>query len=89
MIPDRIREQVEFVSSYMDTMDDWVSVKKQIMFGIPSELRRNFSTRDPKTKEQWLNNFERELINYYHDLTGVKLVLRTLTERREMFGDLK
>ena len=89
MIPDRIREQVEFVSSYAGDMDDWVSIKKQIMLGIPSKLRRNFSTRDSKTKEQRLNNFENELINYYHDLTGVKLILRTLTERREMFGELK
>ncbi len=89
MIPDRIREQIEFVSSYAGDMDDWVMIKKQIMLGIPSILRKNFSTRDPKTKEQWLNNFEHELINYYHDLTGVKLILRTLTERREMFGELK
>ena len=51
MIPDRIREQVEFVSSYAGDMDDWVMIKKQIMLGIPSILRKNFSTRDPRTKE--------------------------------------
>ena len=89
MIPDRIREQVEFVSSYAGDMDDWVMIKKQIMLGIPATLRKNFSTRDSKTKEQWINNFEQEVINYYRGLTGVRLVLRTLAERRELFGELK
>ena len=83
-IPDRIREQVEFVASYVGDCDDWVTVKKEVMRGIPSPLRKNFSTRDPRTKEQWLNDFEKELINYYYRSTGTRLVLRTLEERREM-----
>jgi len=59
-----------------------------MLLGIPSNLRKNFSTRDSKTKEQWLNDFEEELINYYEQLTGVRLMLRTLAERRELFGVL-
>ena len=47
-------------------------------------MRKNFSTRNPKTKEQSLNDFERELITYYRQITGVTLVLRTLEERREL-----
>ncbi len=84
MIPDRIIEQIEFVASYAEGCDDWVTIKKQIMRGIPSHLRKNFSTRDPITKEQRLNQFERQVINYYRDLTGTSLVLRTLSERREL-----
>ena len=53
-----------------------------------TKLRKNFSKRDSKTKEQWLNDFENELINYYEQLTGVRLMLRTLDERRELFGVL-
>ena len=83
-----IREQVNFVASYTDGCDDWVTVKKQIMLNLPPALRKNFSTRDPKTKEQWLNDFEKELITYYREITGIDLILRTLAERREMFDVL-
>lgn len=82
IIPDRIIEQINFVASYVDDCDDWVTVKKEVMRGIPSTLRKNFSTRDPKTKEQWLNDFEKELISYYKKATGINLVVRTREERR-------
>ena len=82
IIPDRIIEQINFVASYADDCDDWVTVKKEVMRGIPSTLRKNFSTRDPKTKEQWLNDFEKELISYYKKATGINLVVRTREERR-------
>ena len=88
MSTEKIFEQVKFVSSYVGDCDDWVTVKKQVMLNLPPVLRKSFSTRDPKTKEQWLNDFEKELINYYKDLTGIDLVLRTLDERREMFDVL-
>ena len=88
MSTEKIFEQVKFVSSYVGDCDDWVTVKKQVMLNLPPVLRKSFSTRDPKTKEQWLNDFEKELINYYRELTGVDLILRTLAERREMFDVL-
>ncbi len=84
MIPERIIEQIDFVASYASDCDDWVTIKKQIMRGIPSQLRKNFSTRDPITKEQRLNQFEKQVINYYERVTGTSLVLRTLSERREL-----
>ncbi len=87
-IPSRIVEQVNFVASYVDDCDDWVTVKKEVMRGIPSDLRKKFSTRDPKTKEQWLNDFEKQLIKHWEEKTGVQLKLRTLQERRQLFGML-
>jgi len=83
-----ILDKVGFVSEYVDDCDDWVSVKKQVLLNLPPRLRKNFSTRDSITKEQWLNTFERELIIYYRDLTGISLILRTLDERRELFDVL-
>ena len=83
-----IFEKVGFVSEYTVGCDDWVTIKKQTLLNLPPRLRKNFSTRDPKTKEQWLNDFEKELIIYYRDLTGIELLLRTLTERREIFDVL-
>ena len=83
-----IFEQLRFVSSYTADCDDWVTIKKQVMLNLPPALRKNFSTRDPKTKEQWLNDFEKELITYYKEMTGIRLILRTLEERRELFDVL-
>ena len=82
MIPDEIKEQVEFVAAYTGDCDDWVTIKKEIMKGLPPPIRKNFSTRDPKTKEQNLNDLEKEIINYHREQTGVRLVLRSLDERR-------
>jgi hypothetical protein len=88
MIPDKIIEQIDSVSVYTHDCDDWVEIKKQIMLGLPSPLRKLFSTRDPLTKEQRLSDFDREVINYYREKTGISLVLRTLEQRREIFGVL-
>ena len=84
-IPDKILEQIDFVASYVTNCDDWVEIKKQILLGLPSNLRTSFSTRDPKTKEQSLNNFEKQVIKYWKEKTGVDLKLRTLAERRDLF----
>ena len=85
---DIIFGELKFVSSFAGDCDDWVTIKKEIMKNISPKLRKNFSTRDPKTKNQHLNDFEKELINYYKELTGIDLVLRTLEERRNLFDVL-
>ena len=77
-----IFDQAMFVASYAGDCDDWVTIKKQLLLNLAPRLRKNFSTRDSKTKEQWLNEFEKYLINYYKEETGISLVLRTLDERR-------
>ena len=84
----KIKEAFEFVASYESECDDWIEIKKEVMKLLPSNLRKRFSRRDQKTKNHHLNNFEKEMINYYHELTGIKLVLRSLNERRRIFGTL-
>ena len=84
----KIKESFEFVSTYAGDCDDWVTIKKQVLLNLSPALRKKFSTRDPKTKEQWLNNFEKDMISYYKSITGIDLILRTLNERREMYGVL-
>jgi hypothetical protein len=82
---ERIFEEIRFVSKFTSDCDDWVTIKKEVMKGLPPSLRKTFSTRDSRTKEQTLNDFEKIIINYYYDLTGVRLILRTLAERRGVF----
>lgn len=54
-----IEELVEFYSG-----DDWILVKKYILRYSRPETRKNFSTRNNKTKKHKLNKFEIKLINY-------------------------
>jgi hypothetical protein len=51
-------------------------------------LRRLFSTRDRITKEQSLNDFERDLVERYRQKTGIFLIVRTREERREIYGKI-
>ena len=54
---------------------DWMDFKKIMLKSLPSKMRKNFSTRDPKTKKQSLNSFEREMIDIYYRETGIELRL--------------
>jgi len=80
----RLLTAIDDVSSFVGDCDDWVTIKKEIMKLLPSKMRSSFSRRHPITKEQQTNNFELELINYYKDITGIDLVIRSLKERRKI-----
>ena len=56
---------------------DWMDFKKIMLRSLPPKMRKNFSTRDPKTKRQALNNFEKAMIDTYFRETGVKLKLES------------
>ena len=74
-VPARIIEALTFVGEHNDD-DDWMVVKRTVLLCIPSNMRKLFSTRDPKTKRQSLNEFECHLIDIYERQTGVRLVLK-------------
>lgn len=75
-IPERILEEVEQIAPMLGDKDDWMTVKKLLLLSLPPKLRTNFSTRDPKTKKQSLNDFELALIDEYEKRTGVRLELK-------------
>jgi hypothetical protein len=54
-------------------IEDWMDLKKILLVSLPSPARKYFSIRDPKTKGQRLNDFERWLIDSYSMRTGLKL----------------
>jgi hypothetical protein len=83
MIPPKIIDQISLISQYAEDCDDWVTIKKEIMKSIPSQMRKLFSRRDPITKEQSPNEFDLAVIDYYYETTGIKLKIRTLDERRK------
>lgn len=79
----RLKEAVDFVIQYAEGTDDWIVVKKEILKGLPWQLRTNFSTRDRKTYEQRMNDFERMVADYWKTRTGTELRLIQLWERKQ------
>lgn len=55
--------------------NDWLIVKKYLMRYLHPTLRRNFSTRNDKSKKHSLNEYEKNLIEEYYKLYGIRLVL--------------
>jgi hypothetical protein len=89
MIDEHIRalnEAAIISKAALNNTDDWVTIKKIMLRSLHPDLRKSFSTRDPKTKEQWLNEFEKQLIIKYKEITGITLICRSLKERRELSG---
>lgn len=75
-IPAEIQQAVTLASSYMkDETSDWMTIKRMLLLVLPAKYRTCFSTRDPVTKEQRLNELELAIINLWRKLTGVTLVL--------------
>ena len=74
-IPERVVEELKFIAHHGQRDGQWMPVKKYLLLAIPSEMRKMFSTRDPKTKKQSLNEFEKVVIDIYEDITGIRLRL--------------
>lgn len=74
-IPNRIIEELKVISLVAEGETSWIIIKKQLLLALPHALRKYFSTRDPKTKKQNINQFEIKLIQFYEDTTGIQLEL--------------
>ena len=69
------RKYMKVAFMILEENRDWMDFKKIMLKSLPSKMRKSFSTRDPKTKKQSLNSFEREMINIYYNETGIELKL--------------
>ncbi len=76
MIPDRVIEELNLIAKFAGSEDDWMVIKKLLLRSLPPSMRKNFSTRHPKTKLQSLNEFERDLIDIYKGCTGIELRIK-------------
>lgn len=86
VIPREILDTINEVRLWVrDLTDDWNVVKREIIFELPFSHRVHFTTRDPITKDNIaLNKMEEAIIDYWEQLTGVKLIVRSLEERRKL-----
>jgi 8-oxo-dGTP pyrophosphatase MutT (NUDIX family) len=58
-----------FVYSYAGHVDYWITIKKELLKALPPDDRRLFSTRDPVTKRQLINDFERCVAEHWSKMT--------------------
>jgi len=60
-ISEKVLSALKEVLSYASHVEDWLVVKKELLKILPPDERTSFSTRDPITKQQRMNEFEKKL----------------------------
>lgn len=71
---DNITELLEEIGEFYKG-NDWLLIKKYLLRYLKPVIRKNFSTRDSKTKKHIINSYEEKIINLYYKTFNVKLVL--------------
>jgi hypothetical protein len=74
-IPDNIWEAINYVLQYANTSEDWLAVKKEILWLLTNEHRHYFSRRHYSTKKHSINDFEKLVIEYWYSETGKRLTI--------------
>ena len=76
MEEERLNEGIAFVASYTKNISDWSTLKKELLKFFTPQERKCFSTRDPLTKRQRMNDFEILIAKKWHELTGSDVIIR-------------
>jgi hypothetical protein len=71
---DNIVELLEEIGEYYNG-SDWLLIKKYLLRYLNPVIRKNFSTRDNKTKKHIINLYEENIIKLYYEKFNIKLVL--------------
>lgn len=79
-LPDSVKEKIEYVASYVQgSLKDWFLLKQEILRSMPGQLRKSvgLSKRHRSTKKMIINDIDKEVIEYWELLTGIKLWIDT------------
>jgi hypothetical protein len=77
-LSDILKEKIEYVASYVQrSTSNWCLIKKEIMSQMPGHLRPyvGFSKRHRHTKKMILNDIDKEAMNLWELLTGIKPII--------------
>jgi hypothetical protein len=72
-LPLPILDKLRYVARYVGEESDWIRVKKELLSVLAPKNRSLFSRRHKTSKKHFLNDFEKELIKTWKDMTGVEL----------------
>ena len=67
--------------------DNWLKIKKFLVTYLHPDVRKNFSTRHPKTKKHSLNEFEKSLIKKCQNINKRNIVLYEKDKHNEIVKD--
>lgn len=73
---DSIEQALVFVNSYAGHVDDWATIKKELLKTLKPIERTSFSTRDPITKKQIPNDLERAIAEKWAKLSGRSVIFK-------------
>jgi len=72
-IPDKVWDAINYVLQYASKSEDWLAVKKEILWILPNRYRKYFGRRHQTTRKNTLNDFDQLVIDYWHSETGKML----------------
>jgi hypothetical protein len=71
---EKIEELILEIGAFYEG-NDWLVVKKYILKYLHPTIRKNFSTRNAKTKKHTLSLYDKEVIDLYYEHFKVRLIL--------------
>lgn len=77
-LSDIVKEKIEYVASYVQgSLTDWYLIKKEIVRQVPGHYRPHigFTKRHRSTKKMIMNDVEKEAMELWELLTGIKPVI--------------
>ncbi len=76
-LPEKVINELQIAATLLsDHNDDWMEVKILLIRYLPPSLRSRLSTKNPISKKAYLNQFEKDCIDEYHKITGVRLRIK-------------
>jgi hypothetical protein len=73
MLPNDVEIAMQMVYAYAPDITHWMTLKVQIMRHLKWETRTLFSRRHEVTKKPQTNNFDREVMKRWVEMTGQEL----------------
>lgn len=74
MVDQRVEAALGFVASYAPEISEWKILKRELLLALNPDARKLFSTRDPVTKIQNFNDFEKSVAARWSQITGTELI---------------
>lgn len=74
-----ISQALKDVHNIIGNESDWIIIKKQMLRTLPPQVRKFFSTRDPVTKQQSMNEFDVQIAKLWSSMTKKPVVFKDET----------
>lgn len=70
----RVEDALQFIKQYAPQINEWKVLKRELMKCLSPAARKLFSTRDPITKKQNFNDFEKTVCLRWEEITDNNVI---------------